>query len=216
MAAYLIAISDARSDIVPATLVTSWENDTDLGYEFGWQHAVIDGRRIVFNDGANRGFRSVLMYDTSSRRGVVFLMNAAGTFDGSLHYAVAHHALGLPPINNGPSQLFEQTLWGAALLALALSIGFVVSIARLWRRRRTPIQTNLFWKGVTLIVPSALLFGFAFVIWYYVPRQFGVDFPTAGILFPDIGLLFLIQILIAFSWVILRLFLLVQRPNRWL
>ena len=63
-----------------------------------------------------------------------------------------------------------------------------------------------------IILPTLLLVVFAGVLWFYVPRSFGVNFAASSLFYPDLGALQLVQIIIALVWASVRTVLLARRP----
>ena len=208
---YLIAISQNDPRIVPAALTQSWENNHELVYEFGWEFNTIDGRRVIFHDGANPGFRAFVMYEPGANKGALFLKNMSGTLDGNLHLGAIRYALGLPSIDISPSDFFEKLLWGSLVVTVCLALACFFSLRRLMKNAGKP-----WWKSTPLrwgliILPSTVLGIFAFALWFYVPLSFGVNFAAASLFNPDLGALLLSQVFIALTWASARTVLLIRR-----
>jgi len=211
LAKYLIAVSRNDPRIVPATLVASWEKDREFAYEFGWQHDTIEGRHVIFHDGANPGFRSIVMYDPGADRGALFLMNMSGTHEGNLHYGTMRYILGLPPVDISPTALFVNLLWGSLLLTIFLALAASLSVWRLRRTVNKPWMRSEFLRWTLISLPSLSLVAFAFTLWFYVPRSFGVNFSASILFFPDLGALQLALIVIALVWASVRTIFLLRR-----
>ena len=211
LANYLIAVSANDPRIVPTTLTESWAKDREFAYEFGWQHDAFAGRRTIFHDGANPGFRAVVMYEPGADKGALFLMNVSGTHEGSLHHGAVRYALGLPPVDISPAALFVNLLWGSMVFAIILALAASLSIWRLLKTASKPWVRSRPLRWAILVAPSLLLVSFAFALWFYVPRSFGVNFAASSLFFPDLGALQLIQIAIAVIWAAARTILLLRR-----
>ncbi|WP_298336691.1 serine hydrolase domain-containing protein [uncultured Erythrobacter sp.] len=211
LAIYLIAVSEGDPRIVPRSLTRSWIENRKRAYEFGWEHEIIDGQHIIFHDGANPGFRALMMYNFDARKGAVFAMNASGALDGNLHYGVTRFALDLPSVDISPSKLFTYLLWGSTAMLIGLSIACGFSIRRLLRLVSQPWRPGRILRWSTMIIPSLALAGYAFGLWFYVPRSFGVNFSAVNLFTPDLGLLLMLQIAIASAWAVLRFVALLRR-----
>ncbi|MEE9330587.1 MAG: serine hydrolase domain-containing protein [Parvularculaceae bacterium] len=210
LAKYLIAISQNDPRIVPAALTHSWENN-ELVYEFGWQYDTIDGRRVIFHDGANPGFRAFVMYEPGANKGALFIKNMSGTLDGNLHLGAVRYALGMPSIDISPSDFFEKLLWGTLVLTVFLALACFFSLRRLIKNAYKPWWNSKPLRWGLIIFPSAVLVAFAFALWFYVPRTFGVNFASASLFNPDLGALLLAQVFIALTWASARTVFLVRR-----
>jgi len=213
LAKYLIAISENDPRIVPVSLTESWAKGHERAYEFGWEHDTVNGQKIIFHDGANPGFRSILMYNLETRKGGLFLMNMSGTLDGNLHYGTVRYALGLPGTDISTSQIFVYLLWGSALILAALTASCIYSISKLRRAMAGSADRSPVVKWASILMPGLCLIGYAFTLWFYVPRSFGVDFSAASLFFPDLGLLLALQIFVAVIWAGMRGILLARRDN---
>jgi CubicO group peptidase (beta-lactamase class C family) len=211
LAKYLIAVSDKDPRIVPPALTASWQKDHLRAYEFGWEHDTVNGQHIIFHDGANPGFRSLMMYNRTTRKGALFLMNMSGTLEGNLHYGSVRYALGLPGTDISPQPIFESMLWGSMALLIILIIAGFLSLMRLRKMMSKPWDSAIWVKGIILAIPSLCLISYAFALWYYVPRSFGVDFSAASLFYPDLGLLLILQIAVALIWAFLRSIFLIKR-----
>jgi len=211
LAKYLAAISTNDPRVIPAALSESWAKDREFAYEFGWQHDTFDGRRVIFHDGANPGFRSLLMYAPETGRGGLFLMNVSGTLEGNLSYGTMRYALGLSPTSIAPHELFVRLLWGSFGLMVLLAIACGFSIRRLRRNMAKPWVRSKPVRWTLIGLPSFALLGFAFALWFYVPRSFGVNFSASSLFYPDLGILSLGMITIALVWAIIRTLFLVRR-----
>lgn len=211
LATYLIAVSQNDPRIVPPSLTESWAKDSEAAYEFGWQHDTFDGQHAIFHDGANPGFRAVVMYLPGTDKGALFLMNTSGALEGSLHYGAARYALGLPPVDISPAELFEKLLWGSLIFTIILMLGLALSVHRLRKNASKPWIRSIPVRWALMIIPSLCLAAFAFALWFYVPRSFGVNFAAASLFYPDLGLLQLAQIVIAVVWASIRIGYLVRR-----
>ena len=211
LATYLIAVAQNDPRIIPPTLTESWAKDREAAYEFGWQHDTFDGQRAIFHDGGNPGFRAVVMYLPGTDKGALFLMNTSGTLEGNLHYGAVRYALGLPPVDIAPAPFFQKLLWGSlgfTVFLLAMSVLSILrlrkNVAKLWSPSK-PLRWAL------IVIPSLCLIAFAFTLWFYVPRLFGVNFAASSLFYPDFGALQLAQILIALAWAGLRTVFLLRR-----
>ncbi len=211
LAKYLIAVSENDPRIVPISLANSWAKNHERAYEFGWEHDTVHGQKIIFHDGANPGFRSILMYNLETRKGGLFLMNMSGTLDGNLHYGTVRYALGLPGTDISTSQIFVYLLWGSALTLVLLAAACTFSLRKFRRAESEPANRSSLVKWASILLPALCLIGYAFTLWFYVPRSFGVDFSAASLFFPDLGLLMALQIFVAVVWAVVRSILLVRR-----
>lgn len=211
LAMYLIAVSQNDPRIVPQSLADSWAKDREAAYEFGWQQDTFDEQRTIFHDGANPGFRAVVMYLPQADKGALFLMNTSGTLEGNLHYGAVRYALGLPPVDISPAELFEKLLWGSLIVTIFLIVGFIFSTYRLRKNAGKPWYRSKPLRWALMVIPSLCLAAFAFALWFYVPRSFGVNFAAASRFYPDLGLLQLIQIVIAIVWASTRIGFLARR-----
>jgi len=213
LAKYLIAVAENDPRIIPISLTNSWAKERKRTYEFGWEHDTFDGHSVRFHDGANPGFRSILMYRPGTRTGGLFLMNMSGTLDGNLHYGTMQYALGLSPADISPSKIFEYMLWGSIASLLFLAVACFFSISRLRKNVSNPWHSSVLVKWAVIAVPSLCLVTFAFTLLFYVPRSFGVDFSAASLFFPDLGVLLFAQAAIAAVWASARTILLIRRFN---
>lgn len=211
LATYLIAVSQNDPRIVPQSLTKSWANDRDAAYEFGWQHDTFQAQRAIFHDGANPGFRAVVMYLPQADKGALFLTNTSGILEGNLHYGAVRNALGLPLVDISPPQLFENLLWGSLIATIFLTLGLVFSTFRLRKNAAKPWYRSKPLRWILILIPSLCLAVFAFALWFYMPRSFGVNFAAASLFYPDLGLLQLVQIVIAIAWAITRIGFLARR-----
>lgn len=211
LAKYLIAISTDDPQIVPVALSEAWTKDREFAYEFGWHHDTFDGRRVIFHDGANPGFRSLVMYAPEMRHGGLFLMNVSGTLEGNLSYGTMRYALGLPPTSIAPYELFVRLLWGSLGLMIILAIACGFSIRKLRRNASKPWVRSRPLRLALISLPSLALLGFAFAQWFYVPRSFGVNFSASSLFYPDLGVLSLGMAAIAIFWASVRTVLLIRR-----
>ena len=151
------------------------------------------------------------MYEPGADKGALFLMNVSGTYEGSLHHGAVRYALGLPPVDISPAQLFVKLLWGSLIFAIVFALAAVFSIWRLRKMVDKPWVRSKALRLALIILPSLSLIAFAFALWFYVPRSFGVNFAASTLFFPDIGVLQLAQIGIALIWAGTRTILLIQR-----
>jgi len=211
LATYLIAISTNNKQTIPTTLVNSWRNNTSNAYEFGWEYQYAGKRRIIFHDGANPGFRAFISYDPQNQRGAVFLMNMSGTHEGSLHIGTVGYALGLPAVDISASPLFVYIFKISIIVTIALALMAIFSIRRLRQNADKAWVSSPLLRWALIIFPSFLLICFATGLWFFVPRSFNVNFSAASLFYPDLGILMLVQIIIALSWAITRVVLLIKR-----
>ena len=213
LAKYMIAISRNDPRIVPPALSDSWTRARRIGYEFGWEHDEYDGQPVIFHNGENPGFRSIMMYAPKSGRGALFLTNMSGTLQGNLPVGAVRYSLGLPATSISPSELFAGLLWGSLALLAALAAGCVFSISRLRKNVLKPWKRSSQMRFTIMVLPNIFLLAFAFIMLFYVPRSFGVDFSAASLFNPDLGVLLLALATIAVVWAIARSVLLYRRTS---
>lgn len=213
LAKYMIAVSQSDPRIVPAALSDSFTLNRDIVYAFGWEHGIFGGQHVIFHTGMNPGFMSVMMYVPESDKGALFMMNGSGTLMGNLPGGTMRYALDLPPISLEPSKLFSGILWGSLGLLIILAIGCVFSISRLRRNASIPWNRSKPAQWAFIVVPTLGLIVFAFVLLFYVPRSFGVNFSAASLFNPDSGVLTLCLTGIALIWAIARTLLLIRRQK---
>lgn len=211
LAKYMIAVAKSDPRIVPAALSKSWAQQHQAGYEFGWEYDTYDGRRAIFHNGANPGFRSIMMYTPESSSGGLFLMNMSGTLEGNLPEATMRYALGLRSVSIAPSGLFRTILWGSLTLLVLMVIACVFSISRIRKNSSKPWRRSKLVKWTCISIPSLSLIAFAFTMVFYVPRSFGVDFAAASLFNPDLGVLLFALAAVAIFWAAARTVLLIWR-----
>ncbi|NND45123.1 MAG: beta-lactamase family protein [Xanthomonadales bacterium] len=210
---YLRALTRADPRIVPPILARSFADAEFTGYAFGWHHAMVDGRRVIYHDGLSPGFRALAAILPDERRAAAFVMNLSGILGGNLHIGAVHHALGLHPVPIRPSGGIITAIWGSLATTLCFALGCFAALRKAFTLRHTPWNTAEAFRWILVVVPSAVFAGGAYALLVLVPRSLALDFAGTGVFYPDLAAVLLATAAIGVVWAVVLPILLVKRPK---
>ena len=166
-------ISELHAPAIPRT-------PEDHHYAMGWNAGTVDGIPLVFHDGDDGNFRSMIILMPDSRSGFVVLANATGYEQMSQVPAVALGVFnmlnGKPPAPIPSVPLGPRFLYWAIPVTLLLQI---VGIALGWRSRRCI-------KGWRVLLTVVLNLG-AILLLFGLSQLIPFPFPSMLVFFPEVG-----------------------------
>lgn len=211
MAKYLSMMMNNLDDVITAESKVQMMQPASAAspnYGFGW--ALVPERNLVLHDGQNPGFEAFAVMQPDLQKAFVILVNGSSGFGfgetGYLFRGATTLALG------GPEVLKPGIAKKGIFIALiALSLLFVLSIVRTWRKRSdaTPVRK----KNRTILRCLMITFtlGFAYALVFLVPALFGANIQTAALFQPDVGILLIAGSLSAAIWALMQIWLLVKK-----
>lgn len=213
MAKYLLALLERDPRIVPPTLAQSWAREPNYGYEFGWQHWVIDGKREILHDGLTPGFRARAMLLPDQGKAAVVFVNMSGVLDGNMPMGATYYALGLPPLPVAPSFMIKMAIWGTLAGVLGFAFGCVRTLRQAYGLRNVPWPYPKPAQWAILLLPPIGLLGLAYGMLVLVPASLAVSLEGARVFYPDLA--FMLQAMggIAVFWAVAMPLLLSMRPS---
>lgn len=198
LAKFLLAHLDASvSPLSEESLTMSlqpYDGDTPMGYGLGWFVRDFADYRLVFHTGSNPGFDAAAGFSSDGRFGFVVLANAFNAL-GTRNVAALTRGVGDLVMDRSPAPVSPPITDRVAFILMC-----IVPIAIIWLglgflrkftgARLAPLsRSGLLGWGWRLILPSFLLFGLAYFLYFSVPALNGAPMPAVRLYNPDIALL---------------------------